>query len=77
VVFSGADLFKTTAPQVLVTRSAGPSTFRGGVQVSVAPVNGGDPGFIERMYVMARLIGTLQVDTFSLLNTDQYAGRGN
>ena len=77
LVFSGADLFKTTAPQPYLTRTAANnSTFRGGVQVKAAPVNAGNPGFIERVFVMAQLTGTATIDAFSLLNTDQFSKAG-
>jgi hypothetical protein len=75
-VYDGASLFQTVAGQTLTERLVAVSTFRNGVRVKVAPVGGGNPGFIEGVYVMAELPGTQEVVTFSLVTGGTSTGVG-
>ncbi len=68
-VFNGATLFTQATPTIFATLLAGPTTYQGGLTVQVAPVNGGDPGFVERDFIG----GTLHngaASYFTLLPTD-------
>jgi hypothetical protein len=50
--------------------SLSPATFTGGVLVTATPVNGGDPGTIERIFLTANLRGTATFYWYSFLITD-------
>jgi hypothetical protein len=60
----------TTPPPLLALFRPSPATFTGGVAVTTTPVNGGDPGTIERVFVTANLVGTASFFWYSLLGTD-------
>ncbi|HEV3084408.1 MAG TPA: DUF4214 domain-containing protein, partial [Gemmataceae bacterium] len=60
----------TTPPPLLALFHPSPATFTGGVAVTTTPVNGGDPGTIERVFVTANLVGTASFFWYSLLGTD-------
>jgi hypothetical protein len=50
-VFSGANAFTNQPLDLLVRFLAYEQTFRGGVNVAVKPVDGGDPGSVEEMAI--------------------------
>ena len=63
----GASLFggSTAAPGLLQMFAPSPSAFTGGVLVQATPVNGGDPGTIERTFITAKLQGTSTIATYA------------
>ncbi len=64
----GASLLGTpnVVPPVLDEFLPSPSTYTGGVLVTTAPVNGGNPDTIERDFITADLQGIASFDWYSL-----------
>jgi hypothetical protein len=54
-IFSGDLLFRTPVLKPLKTLTVAPPTFRGSIIVQTAPVDGGNPGTVERAGIFAQL----------------------
>jgi hypothetical protein len=63
----------TTPPPMLKEYFPTPATFTGGVKVTATPVNGGNPGTIERVFLEANLVGTTSFFFYSWLASDLLA----
>ena len=75
-VFNGATLFTQSTPSLLTTLAAGSQSSRSGVFVETIPVNGGNPGFIERDYIVAVQPGQAR-DYFTWQATDTMFWQAN
>jgi hypothetical protein len=77
-VYSGATLFTRSVPSQVVLYAPGmpaTATVTTGVRVKTYVVNGGDPGTIERVYLVAELVGKASAYYYSIRTSDLVPGR--
>src|SRR5262249_20718609 len=69
-VYNGATLFTLVTPATLATFAPGTPAMGKGVRVKAYVVNGGDPGTIERVFLVEELVGANLAEQRSWSKTD-------